>query len=237
MRSQRSQPRVRSVPTVIRLLGRSHLKIVCWFWVVVLVGWAGTATTMGTFTDIRASVWEWFSRAAPKYFLLVIGILAGSVYLPRFVAYGITRRDVRAGAAVLAPVLASAFAAMVLLGHGIEYAAFSATGVIDQFSGAYPVASAGDAVESGVRVTLLCLAYLCSGWLLGAGYYRYGVWRGSLFLPPALLPLAGAEAALDAGGLADRFAVGVVVAAACVGAGVVLAHAVTRDIPIRPTPG
>ena len=225
---------------IARLLGRGHLKVLVGFWVVVLVGWAGTVATIETFVGLKTSTWWWFTRSAPKYFLLVLGILAASVYLPRFIAYGFTRRDVRVGTGALAGVLALAFGALVLVGFGIESVVFSATGISDRLTDPYPISSFGDAVGIAVRMILLCLVYPCTGWVLGAGYYRLGVWRGSLFLIPGIAPVFLAETALDAGWLASRFALGAAgaaAAAACVAASAVLAHFVTRDLPIRSTSG
>jgi hypothetical protein len=226
-----------AAPRVARLLGRGHLKILLGFWAVMLVGWAGTVTTVETLGDMRTSMWWWFTRTTPKYFVLVLGILAGSVYLPRFIAYGITRRDVRVGAGAVLAVVALAFAALVLVGFGIEYGVYSNTGILGRLYDPYPISSVGDAVGIGVRTTLLCLIYPVTGWVLGAGYYRLGLWRGSLVLIPGIAPLFLAEAALDADRLASRFVLGTAAAAACVLAAAVLGHFLTRDMPVRPTAG
>ena len=182
-------PNASAAGKIARLLGRGHLKILVGFWAVMLVGWAGTVAAVETFVGLKTSTWWWFIRSAPKYFLLVLGILAAAVYLPRFVAYGITRRDARVGTGALAGVVALAFGALVLVGFGIELVVFSVTGIADRLTDPYPISSVGDAVGIAVRTILLCLVYPVTGWVLGAGYYRLGVWRGSLLLSPGIAPV------------------------------------------------
>ena len=80
------------VRVVARHVLGCHLSTYTWFWIILLLGWGGLVTALTVFTDIRTSAWATVSTAAPKWFLLVLSIIAAVGALPMYLAQGITRR-------------------------------------------------------------------------------------------------------------------------------------------------
>jgi hypothetical protein len=74
--------------------------------------------------------------------------------------------------------------------------------------------------------------FLASGWLVWAGYYRFG-WRATLGLPLAMLPGFGTQVALLAGsdGLPVPVALALTLAAVATGAAGIAA--LTHTIPVK----
>jgi hypothetical protein len=94
-----------------------------------------------------------------------------------------------------------------------------------------------------LRTGATILAWACTGWLIGAGFYRFGTWGGIAFILPASIPAAVTEIAFNAspalrsGAEGGALAVDAAVAAAAIAAGLLGAFLVVRTIAINTIPG
>jgi hypothetical protein len=232
------------VRAVVRQLRVTYLQTFVWFWVVVAGCWAIVATVIILIGDADMSVWHWFGTSPAKYFLMVLGIITASVYLPVYVGHGITRRQFAAGSAAFFGVASVAFGVVVLAGY------HAATGQFGPASGSYPVTSFGDGLAVFARYAVIHAAFVCTGWLLGATFYRFGPWIGIVLIPVCVLPGFGVDFVLGTGteqtGLhlydivelgAAYLPAGLLVGAALLALGAALAFAVVRDVPIRKVTG
>src|SRR5690606_4160468 len=83
------------------------LRSVVPWWLMIAVGFATAAVVRGIVADaVDSSTWQ-FIAVAPKVLHLVIGVLLPSVFMPMFLAQGITRAGFTraAGVAVAAAAL------------------------------------------------------------------------------------------------------------------------------------
>jgi hypothetical protein len=131
------------------------------------------------------SVWQWFGNSPSKYFIMAMGIHAATVYVPLYIGHGVTRRDFTVGGAVFFGTASVAFAGIVMVGYLLEWIVRAATG---QFGPVGAIASVGDAAIVFARAVLIHLAFVCTGWLIGAAFYRYGTWIGILLIPVCAIP-------------------------------------------------
>jgi hypothetical protein len=84
------------------------------FWAVVLGGWVTVVAIIDALGGVPPVMWHSFSAAAPKWFLFILAIIMATVYLPIYVAHGITRRHFAIGSA-LAVGVAALVSPLVLL--------------------------------------------------------------------------------------------------------------------------
>ena len=102
-----------------------------------------------------------------------------------------------------------------------------------------------DICRLALETPLVLVAHFMSGWIIGLGFYRYGVVGGVALLVPGLLPAALSElfASKDFGGVdidhlvrwLDRpnLAITVIAGLAVVGASAWVARRATRGTPVR----
>ncbi len=225
----------RPVWLLARHLMSTGFSIVAWFGATVLLAWGVLLAVFLTFTDIRTSVWEWVSITPPKWFLLVVGIVAAGVELPMYIAQGITRRHYALACLVCTGFVVGAFATVGLAWYGIDYLTLAATGHLSELTSPYPVRSIADGLAVLVGAVVVLLAWTCSGWLVGLGFYRFGALWGLPFLLLAALPLVAVEWAFEADQLG--FALDVTVGIAAVAAGVAGIYFLIRDVPVRKISG
>jgi hypothetical protein len=224
-----------TVRVVARHVLGCHLSTYTWFWIVLLLCWGGLVTALAVFTDIRTSAWEWVSTSAPKWFLLVLSIIAAVGALPMYLAQGITRRHFALASLAVGVPVALVFGIISLAGYGVEYLTFSATGLLSEQTSSYPIGSVGDGLAVVGEATVSLLAWMATGWLIGLGFYRFGALWGLLFLPVASVPLMAVEWTFNADRLGFAFdsTLGVV----AVVAGVAATYLLVRDVPVRKISG
>jgi hypothetical protein len=238
------------VRAVVRQMRATYLQTFIWFWAVVGFCWATIATVIILIGDADVSVWLWFGTSPSKYFLLVLGIITSSAYLPVYVGHGITRRQFALGCATFFGLTSLAFGGLVLAGYVVELIMHAASGQFGVDGDAYPVASVGDGLAVFARSALIHAAFVCSGWLFGATFYRYGPWIGILLTPFCAVPGFGADFALGMGSDqtgrhlydvvelgAAYLPTGLLVGALLLAVGVAGAFVVVRDVPIRKVTG
>jgi hypothetical protein len=164
---------------------RIYRPIALWFLSIITVVMVTLETIFTHFsvdTDgLAGGLWVLVVGSAVKYWLLVVGTLLSALNLRTFVANGITRRDFTAGAALFGIVSAVVLALVVLLGHIVESVAIAGV------AGHVPL-TVGVALGGFARSVPAILAFGVSGWLIGAGYYRFHPFIGTALLAPALIP-------------------------------------------------
>lgn len=121
-----------------------------------------------------------------KVFMLVLGILSVSSFLPFYVQHGVTRRDYFYGASVSSVALTGGLMALAWLVTIIEQV-IRPDMVNPSFLG--PDASW---LLTAFVFMLVILMYFAGGWLIGAGFYRYGA-GGLLFILLAVLFISFVE--------------------------------------------
>lgn len=226
---------------LIRYMIPAHVKVYAVFWTVLLLVWAAGVAFVSAVGTIETSLVAIVNLVPPKWFLFVITILIAAVELPTYVAHGVTRRDVCLASLAMLSATAFGFGLLTLGMFGLESATFRLIGV-DGLNGALPVSSGPDALRLVGEASLLYLLWAAWGWLVGAGYYRFGAWRGTLFLAPAGLPVLIGELAMNGdnagsglASLAPGAAAALTVAATLLA--LLGAFVLVRDVPIRKVSG
>jgi hypothetical protein len=182
-----------------------YASVFSWFWSILIVVFAIVLTARASTAEVDTSTWLWMG-SSPKIFALVIGILLPTLALPRWVSHGITRRAFTFAADIIVGAIAIMGAALVAVGYAAESVVYRAVGLQDALDD-LPLRLFADSSAwylIVVQYALLFGAYAITGWLIGAGYYRWGALRGTLFLIPAALPLVATEAILVGQPLADE---------------------------------
>jgi hypothetical protein len=217
----------------------------CW-WAALIVIFTGIVIARARFAAVDTSTWIW-AGSSPKIMFLVIGILLPTLFLPRWVSHGITRRAFALAVGLNMAVAAVASGAVMAAGYAVESAVYSAAGWRQALEG-LPLHLFADSSAwylIFIQYTLTYSAYALAGWLIGAGYYRWGPWRGTLFLIPAALPLVATEAVFVPGqtlaltlGMERMPALAVVVVALMITVlGGIAGYGVVRNMPLRRTAG
>lgn len=234
------------VPAVVRTMLRGQRWLAL---IALLLPVAATALTLlvRTFTDgVDTSAWE-FGGTSVRWMLFALGVAVTPLYLPTYVAHGVTRRRFTVAAALAGGGLAVAAAAYLAAGLLVERVLLAAAGAGGpQLAGPHLFGSTSQVHLIVAEYGVVNLAYLVAGWLVGSVYYRYGGRRGTLLAPLALLPLAGVEVLInmvdDLAGLLGPASRAAAPLAACLGlavvaAGLLAVRAVLRDVPVRPPTG
>jgi hypothetical protein len=179
-------------------------------WVIAAVATVQAAIGVGIaiWAEPGTSVW------APVGWVLQWVAFAGGIALatslPVLVAHGLTRRGVSVAGIRVVLVLAVGMALVVQVGLVVEWLLHRAAGLSSTVDGRHLFDGIGQVHLVVLEYGLTFAAFMASGWLVGLAYYRYGALRGTLLLPLAGLPVAGALAALSAGS-GDGFARGLTV--------------------------
>ncbi|MCP3033073.1 hypothetical protein LF817_17245 [Halobacillus sp. A1] len=121
-----------------------------------------------------------FAVEPAKIYMLVMGILSVFAFLTFFMRQGVTRKDYFTGTA-----LSAFFVSITLM------IVFSVLSFIHQlFAEVEPTSFIGDDASwfaLATAFTLNVFLYYIVGWLIGAGFYRYGWIGGCLYILIALL--------------------------------------------------
>lgn len=182
--------------TVWRELLRGYSLMIgfCWAVTGLIVAIVVVSTTLAG--EVTESLWLNTGSTQPRYFLLAMGVMLAATHLPVYVAHGVTRRLFLVAGVGFTVAVSAAFAAITVIGFGLERLLFSWQGTLDRLPEPYPMNTLGDGLRVALALALLGTVYLCCGWLIGSIYYRYGAWFGTLLIPAAAVPLFVAEAGI-----------------------------------------
>lgn len=208
-------------------------KLVLWWWAGLVVVFAGLTVARNAWATVDTSTWQW-AETAPKVLVLIVGGALASMLLPTYVGHGITRRAFSLAAGAVIALLSVSGAALMAGGYAIEAVVYDAQGWPQVINEPHLYASAGQWYLIVVEFALAFMAWAASGWLAGAGYYRWDWWRGTLFCVPAALPLVAAEGLVAwyaRGHVGLTLAIAGLVAVAIVGA--ITAYHFSKDMPLR----
>ncbi len=128
-----------------------------------------------------------FMLQPAKIYLLVLGILSISSFLPFYLQQGVTRRDYFIGTTLSAIGLSITLAAMsgiVTLILYLIHRWLSLPDFISFTSDIYPDASL--MIDFAVFI-VTSLAYYVAGWFIGIGFYKYSALLGMSFIALSLL--------------------------------------------------
>jgi hypothetical protein len=218
---------------VVPALFRLYRPVVVWSGLALIVIAAAAIPFLG---QASISLWLLIAGSATKYWLLVVGIMLVVHHLRQFVTNGVTRREFLLAAAALGLALSVGVAILIPLGHGAEQAALTAIG---WRTGDYPAFSAGRAFDEFGRSFAGSLAYLVSGALFGAVFYRYPPMTGLALLLPAAVPLVTSQTLLGYDGTAASgllpYLPALLITFGTVAAGTIWLRRTTQDVAIRRT--
>ncbi|MEU8814096.1 hypothetical protein [Actinoplanes sp. NPDC048796] len=226
--------------TVFGTLFRLYRPILLIFWGIMLaVEVIGLVVIDQAVGPNRFSFWIVMAGAAIKYWPLVAGILVISLHLKLFVANGITRGEFLGGLAMFAVALTALFAALVTVGHAIES---TLLGALDLRGATYPVFTLDGALAEFGHLLPGSMAYMVTGMLVTAGFYRWNPWIGVPLIIPGAIPLAVADNLVrfdQFGETPHRLPYGpaLVITLTVLVAGFLVVYGVMRDTPIRRTSG
>lgn len=233
---------------VARTQLRAGLPMVAGYWGIMLTVYAVIITVVVAVGDTDVSIWATSGGSAPKYFLLAVGVMLTTVFLPTYLGNGVTRRDFTLGASLYIVVVAAVYAVIMALGFLAEHAIYSAADLMGGLDEPYPVQALSDGLDRFVAELLVGIAYLCSGWLMGTCFYRFGSWWGIGLIPVTVLPAAVTEIGFDSLWLGyginhglglDRppLGVGALMAVASIAAAWLANFALTRAVAVKKVSG
>lgn len=239
---------VNTVWTVTRTQARTGLPMIAGYWAIMGTVYAGIIATVLLVGDADVSIWATSGGSAPKYFLMVIGIMLTTAYLPIYVGNGVTRRDFARAASLYIVAVAAVYAVLMTLGYVVEYNLYSAGDLFGGLKDPYPMRSFADAWSIFVAELFVGAAYLCVGWLLGTCFYRLGTWWGIGLIPLTLVPAVVTEVGFDSlwagyginNGLGIEpppLAIGVLIASAAVAVAWIVNFALIRAVAIKKVSG
>ncbi|MFF5080858.1 hypothetical protein ACFY36_27730 [Actinoplanes sp. NPDC000266] len=226
--------------TVFSTLFRLYRFILIVFWAILLTVEAVALVVINRAAgESRFSFWLVVAGSATKYWPLVAGIIVISLHLKQFVANGITRREFLGGLALFGAGLTALFTALVVAGHAVESLLLGALGLRGE---TYPVFHVTGAVSEFGHLLPGAMAYMVTGMLVTAGFYRWNPWIGVPLILPSVIPLAVADNLIrfdEFGETLHRLPYGpaLTVTLTATVAGFLAIYAVLRDTPIRRTSG
>jgi hypothetical protein len=214
---------------VLKALLRQNRSVALWLLPQVIVGDIIATVVINRLGTVNWSIWFPVLYTA-RYWLGVTGILLVVTSMRPFLANGVTRRDYTIGAGMFGAVAALGFAALLGVGQVVERWAYDVAGLTPH---SYEAVSFGDVAG---RVLPVFLAFLVSGALIGAAFYRFGGWLGILCIAPAIVPTVLADWFVgfegnDASPL--PYLPSVLIVLAGIGLGALALRLLTRSIAIR----
>ncbi|AOS65053.1 hypothetical protein [Actinoalloteichus hymeniacidonis] len=179
----------------------------------------------------------------PRYFLLAVGIMLPTVFLPGYIVHGVTRRHFEVAAGAYAVILSLGFGLLTWAGvlFGGLIRGVAPTELL--ISGDHLFQNHYQVLHALVEFGALGLVHLLAGAVIGMGFYRFGAIRGMLWIPLGLLPVVICEYAMATGWMStvleslDIARPAMVFTVLGTAGSIALAaagcHLLIRDIPIR----
>ncbi len=185
------------LPVAAVLSRQLRSTLIAW-WSSIVVLFAAGLVVRAWIAEVDSSTWQ-YAQVAPAVFMLVVGILLPTVFLPMHVGQGVTRRAFTRAAALWAVGAAVAGAVVIVLGFAVEGLVYDAAGWEQAIEQPRLFDDAGQWHLILAQHVPLLVVYLAGGWVIGAAYYRWGWWRGSLAVPLGVVPLFALDVVLGDG--------------------------------------
>ncbi|WP_096186667.1 hypothetical protein [Evansella halocellulosilytica] len=169
-------------------LFREQLKWTYWFLGVLFLAQIGINVILMNTGEIPMDFFT-FSYESGKIYMLVIGVLSVYVFLYHLVANGITRKDYFLGAILSAAAISVAIMVITAIVSGLQYV------VLDLMNVTFTLETSSQLkydnwIFSYLVSMINLFAFFSIGWMIGAGYYRYGWLIGFAFVAIAILAVS-----------------------------------------------
>lgn len=189
-----STPTPPSLATTTTIVSGAHLTWLGWTWAATAVAFVAILAIIARVDgELDSSLWQGVGASWQRYVIFAAGVTTLPSLLAMFVSNGLTRAQLSASSTVSMVIVAAAGTTFVIAGYLVESLVFGSAGwphVVDQ----------GDAVSSGfdlavvaLRFAVLFCLWFSAGWLIGTGFYRYGVVGGLALIVPFAIPVLVGE--------------------------------------------
>ena len=172
------------------------------------------------------------------------GVTTLPSFLAMFVGNGVTRSQLSASSTVSMVVVAVAGTTFVIAGFIAEGLIVGSVGWTQVMANGNPAYSAGEYVVLALRYVVIFSMWFSAGWLIGAGFYRYGTFGGVALIIPFAIPVLLCEllvgqavASINVDVLNDHVqtpaAIGLLVGVGLVAMNATIARAFTRNAAVH----
>ena len=227
--------------TVLRMLYQGLGRYLLYYFALVYLVFGLIEVFVGVFGHIEYSIWEIAEVGTAKYVPFAFSMLLGAQQTI-YVAHGVTRRNFLRAATTFVLIAGLASGAAISIGYAVEHAFYSLYHLPTGVRTSHIFASTGQWPAILLESVVVMTAYVTSGWLISAGYYRLGGRYGTAFLLAAVIPALGTELVLHsgwegvalttAGAASPAVAIGVAISVILIAAGLVASHVLLRDAPV-----
>lgn len=219
-----------------------HLAWLAWVWLTITIVYAGVIAAIARFGTVDESMWQSVVAGWQRWVVFAAGITTTTTFLRMLVRNGATRALLSSASTVTMAVIGVVAGLWITAGFAVEKLVYDRFGWTQEVDGG-TVLQWSDLWRVALESPLVLAAYFVAGWLVGVGFYRFGVVGGIVLLLPSMIPAALCElvASEDVGGVGaatswldqPHLAITVAVGAAAIAAGVWAARRITRDTPVR----
>ncbi len=241
----RPKPSPPPLATTASVVAGGHLSWLGWTWAATGVIYAVVmAVIIRVGGHLDSSLWESAGASWQRYVIFAAGVATLPSFLALFVGNGVTRSQLAASSTVAMVVVALCGTAFAIVGFVAESLIFGSVGWTQVMDNGYPADSVGGYAVLALRYAVIFSMWFSAGWLIGAGFYRYGFFGGIALIIPFAIPvllcelLVGqAAASINVDVLTDHVqtpaAVGLLVGVGLVAMNATIARAFTRGAAVR----
>jgi hypothetical protein len=239
-----AHPERPELATTTQMLTYGHLTWLCWTWVVASVAYAVVITAIARWGSVDQGLWQSIAAGWQRYVIFGAGVTTTTTYLRLFLRNGVSRSLLSSASTAAAVLIGLLGTAWISAGYVIEKLIYDHYGWTQELSST-AVFDWPDLGRVAVETPLVLVAYFLSGWIVGAGFSRFGIAGGIALTLPGLVPAALSElyASKDFGGVdidttagwfsRPHLAVTAIVGLAVVVATAWVARRITTAIPLR----